>query len=260
MTRDGGLLAIEGMNMLTRRGAAVAGAGLAALAAGTAEAAGGGAATPLELKARLAKLSYRRDYDSVPNIPASPDLWDEAAIREVLAYRGNPKQVWDNQYLNSPWVHYMRNALNGQAISFGQADFLTVSMTRGDAQLALFDQAMWDKYQLAKLTGGKMAANTLIQPQGGAVEMHNFPGSSESYSALDETIPGLMKRGAVFLSCHNAIWAAAQRSMVNANPDNKSLEQVCAELTNHLLPGVILTPGALGTLPLFQQAGFHYVT
>jgi len=35
---------------------------------------------------------------------------------------------------------------------------------------------------------------------------------------------------------------------------------VAADLTNHLLPGVILTPGALGTLPLLQQAGFNYVT
>jgi hypothetical protein len=32
-----------------------------------------------------------------------------------------------------------------------------------------------------------------------------------------------------------------------------------ADLTNHLLPGVILTPGALAILPE-QQAGFHYVT
>ena len=30
-------------------------------------------------------------------------------------------------------------------------------MTRGDAQLALFNQAAWDKYGLAKLTGGKFA-------------------------------------------------------------------------------------------------------
>ena len=39
-----------------------------------------------------------------------------------------------------------------------------------------------------------------------------------------------------------------------------TIEEVAAELTNQLLPGVILTPGALGTLPLLQGAGFAYVT
>ena len=37
-------------------------------------------------------------------------------------------------------------------------------------------------------------------------------------------------------------------------------EEVAADMTNHLLPSVILTPGALATLPVLQQAGFHYVT
>jgi hypothetical protein len=32
-------------------------------------------------------------------------------------------------------------------------DFLAVSSTHGSAQLALYDQAMWEKYQLTKLAG-----------------------------------------------------------------------------------------------------------
>ena len=31
-----------------------------------------------------------------------PDLWDDAALREVIAYRGAHKQVWDNTDLASP--------------------------------------------------------------------------------------------------------------------------------------------------------------
>ena len=34
---------------------------------------------------------------------------------------------------------------------------------------------------------------------------------------------------------------------------------MAAELTNHLVEGVVLTPGMAGTLPELQQAGFHYV-
>lgn len=219
------------------------GAGIAG-AAQTAQAANGGAATLAELQSRLAKLPVRRDFKTVPLVLENRDLWDDAAIREVAAYRGGPRQVWDAKELASGWTGFMRNALNGQTLSFQNHGFLTVSMTRGDAQLALFDQVSWDKYGLAKLTGGKFAANSLIVPGKG--------------DAQDLSIPTLMKRGVIFMACHNAIWAAAGRAIAAGQPGGQ--EEVAADLTNHLLPGVILTPGALATLPLLQDAGFHYVT
>jgi len=230
--------------MFTRRGLSGLTAGIAALAAEPAVAAAGGAATIAELQTRLAKLPAKRDFKSVPLVLDTPGLWDDAAIREVAAYHGGPRQVWDNKDLASGWAGFMRNALNGQVLSFKNKDFLTVSMTRGDAQLALFDQASWDKYGLAKLTGGKFASNTFIAPGDGGVQ--------------DPSIPTLMKRGVLFMACHNAIWAAAGRAI--AGGAKGAQEEVAADLTNHLLPGVILTPGALGTLPVLQGAGFHYVT
>jgi hypothetical protein len=44
----------------------------------------------------------------------------------------------------------------------------------------------------------------------------------------------------------------------DSNPDKLTHEQLAAELTNHLLPGVVLTPGAVGTLPELQRVGFQY--
>jgi hypothetical protein len=237
--------------MFTRRAlsglTATLAAGVTAAAAEPALAATGaatGAATIAELQARLSRLNLRRDFKSVPLVLDTRDMWDDAAIREVAAYRGGPRQVWDNKDLASGWTGYMRNALNGQTLSYQNRDFLTVSMTRGDAQLALFDQAAWDKYGLAKLTGGKFAANSLIVPGKG--------------DAQDLSIPALMKRGVIFMACHNAIWAAAGRAIAASSGGDQ--EEVAADLTNHLLPSVIFTPGALATLPLLQQAGFHYVT
>jgi len=230
--------------MFTRRGLSGLTAGIAALAAGPAAAAASGAANLNELQGRLAKLPVRRDFKTVPLVLESTDTWDDAAIREVAAYRGGPRQVWDNKDLASGWTGFMRNALNGQTLSYKNRDFLTVSMTRGDAQLALFDQSSWDKYGLAKLTGGKFAGNSLIMAGAG--------------DAQDPAIPVLMKRGVIFMACHNAIWAAAGRAIAAGAKGPQ--EEVAADLTNHLLPGVILTPGALATLPLLQQAGFQYVT
>jgi hypothetical protein len=230
--------------MFTRRGLSGLTAAIAALAASPAAAAAGGAANLNELQGRLAKLPVRRDFKTVPLVLDSSDTWDDAAIREVAAYRGSPRQVWDNKDLASGWTGFMRNALNGQTLSYKNPDFLTVSMTRGDAQLALFDQSSWDKYGLAKLTGGKFAGNSLIMAGAG--------------DAQDPAIPVLMKRGVIFMACHNAIWAAAGRAIAAGAKGPQ--EEVAADLTNHLLPGVILTPGALATLPLLQQAGFQYVT
>ena len=62
----------------------------------------------------------------------------------------------------------MRNSLNTQVWSFRHPDFLAVSATHGTAGLALFGPAMWEKYQLAKLTGGKFQSNTLVSEQKGA--------------------------------------------------------------------------------------------
>jgi hypothetical protein len=42
------------------------------------------------------------------------------------------------------------------------------------------------------------------------------------------------------------------------NPDKLSHEAVAAEITNHLVAGVVLTPGAAGTLPQLQKVGFFY--
>jgi hypothetical protein len=42
------------------------------------------------------------------------------------------------------------------------------------------------------------------------------------------------------------------------NPDKLAYEALVAELTNHLIPDVVLTPGVVATLPLLQEAGFHY--
>jgi hypothetical protein len=63
------------------------------------------------------------------------------------------------------------------------------------------------------------------------------------------------------MSCHNAIWEHAGTLIkLGLNPDRLSHDALAAELTNHLLTGVVLIPGAAGTLPELQQVGFHYAT
>ena len=220
-----------------------------------------GAAHLDALQKRLAQAPRRRDFKTVPMILNHPEQWDHEALTEVLVYRPVPKQAWDGIDIGIPWLSLIRNTLNTQIWSFKHPDFLAVSVTHGTAHLALHDQAMWDKYQLTRLAGENFKTNTpIIEQKAAAADPANYEDPMGPFSGEDNSIPALMRRGVVFMSCHNAIWEeAAALIKADVNPDKLSHAALAAELTNHLVDGVVLTPGAVGTLPELQQAGFHYV-
>ena len=258
---------MKSMAMGRREALAVFGLGLAAAASvesSRAEAAAAtlpeGAKTLAELHAALEKAPRRRDFKTVPMILDKPDLWDAEALTLVLSYHGGPKQTFDNVDVAGPWLNLMRNSLNAQVFAYRHADFLVVSATHGLAHLGLFDQAMWDKYQLAKLTGGKFDRNVFIVEQKAAsVDPKDFENPEGPYSPHNNSIPALQRRGAVFMGCHNSIWEISERLIkAEVNPDKLSHEAMAAELTNHLIPGVVLTPGMVGTLPELALAGFSF--
>jgi hypothetical protein len=239
--------------------------GAAALAAGPAHAETGSSLVPQgaqalpELMERLRKAPRRRDFKTVPMILDRPELWDDAALKEVMAYRDVHKQVWDNTDIASPWMNLMRNSLNAQVFSFGHRDFLSVSGTHGSAHLALYDQDMWDKYRLAELAGGDFKTNTLTVRKAAPSELSDFQNPGSVFGPAGNTIPALQDRGVVFMACHNAIWEVTGKLLAKGvNPDRLSHEAIAAELTNHLVDGVVLTPGMVATIPELQLAGFHY--
>jgi hypothetical protein len=210
---------------------------------------------------RLAKAPRRRDFKTVPMILDTSDLWDVQALDAIIAYRGSMKQLWDNTEISGAWLNLMRNSLNVQVFSFRNPDFLEVSATHGSAQLALYDEEMWDKYQLAKIAGGNFKTNTLVEVTDvpGGIAAHEDPNSV--FGPPGNTIPALQGRGVVFLACHNAIWEHSAKLVEKGiNPDKLSHPAITAELTNHLIEGVVLTPGISGTIPKLQEAGFHYAT
>lgn len=221
-----------------------------------------GAQTLQVLSQRLAAVPRRRNFKSVPMILNAPDQWDSEALNEVLQYAGGPKQVWDNTDIASPWLNLMRNAMNAQIWSFRHPDFLAVSATHGSAHLALYDEMIWGKYGLAKLTKDKFKTNTLLAaPAGSKADPADYENTRGVFSPYDNSITVLQKRGVVFLACHNAIWEVTMGlHNKGVNPDRLSHEQMAAEFTNHLIPGAILTPGIVGTLVELQNADYHYAS
>ena len=219
-----------------------------------------GAASLRALHAKLGAAPRRRDFKTVPMILENEDYWDHEALKELMAYRGSRRQIWDNKDLAGPWLNLLRNNLNTQVYSFKHPDFLIVSATHASAHLALYDQAIWDKYQLSKLAGPTFATNTLIVETDSS-DPRNYSDPEGAFSPRHNSIPALQRRGAVFLACHNSIWEQSDALIRSgSNPDRLSHEALAAELTNHLVPDVVLTPGAVSTLLEFQQVGFQYAT
>jgi hypothetical protein len=218
-----------------------------------------GAGQLRSLMDQLAMVPRRRGFKTVPMILDTPDLWDSEALDAIIAYHGSVKQVWDNTEISGPWLNMMRNSLNAQVFSFRNEDFLEVSATHGSAQLALYDQEMWDKYQLAGMAGGNFKTNTLIEARELRADNAAHEDSNSVFGPAGNSIPVLQQRGVVFMACHNAIWEhCAMLLKKGINPDKLSHEAVAAEITNHLAAGVVLTPGAAGTLPQLQKVGFFY--
>ncbi|MCJ9427864.1 hypothetical protein K6118_02145 [Kordiimonas sp. A6E486] len=234
--------------------------GIASKAAKAGDTLPAGAKTLADFTKRLAAAPRRRDFKTVPMILDHPDQWDDAALKEVLAYKSVSKQCWDNTDIHGSWLNVMRNSLNAQVYSFGHADFLIVSATHGSANYALYDQMIWDKYSLAKMVGGKPAKNELIlDKKGASANPADYQNPAGVYSPENISIPALMRRGAVFMSCHNAVWEQARKLHAKGfNPDKLSVDEIAADLTNHLIKDVVLIPGAVATLVELENAGFRY--
>src|SRR6266436_3600064 len=148
------------------------------------------------LKKRLAQAPRRRDFKTVPMILDHQEQWDYEALTEVFSYRPAPRQAWDNTDIGGPWLNLMRNALNSQIWSFEHPDFLAVSVTHGTAQLALYDQAIWDKYQLTSLAGDEFKTNTpIVERKSAAADSVNYEDPAGPFSGEDNSIPALMRRG-----------------------------------------------------------------
>jgi hypothetical protein len=249
-------------------GFALAAAGLSARAAASPAApakpaaplALAGAHTLEALSARLAAIPRKRDYKTLPMICDHRQQWDADALDAVLLYSGGPKQAWDSTDINGPWLNVMRNSMNSEVWSFGHPDFLCVSATHSTAQFALYDDAIWEKYNLAKIAGGNATRNNFLLAAAAAEhDPKDYQNPTGAFSSHDNSVQALQRRGCVFLACHNAVWELAERLITaGVNPDKLAIDKLCAELTNHFVPGVVSTPGAVGTLVELARAGFSY--
>jgi hypothetical protein len=211
------------------------------------------------LARQLTTIPRRRNFKALPMILLRPDQWDNEALDAVIAYDG-PRQVFDTTHLAGGWINQIRNSLYAQVFSLQQANFLITAAPHGGAALALFNAQAWNKYRLAEQTSGAFKSNSFLNDPEFPEPGLNDPESPRGlYSDAGNFVPTLQKRGVVFLGCHNAIWELAGTLIKGGiNPERASQEEIAADLTNNLAPGVIATPGNEAIIGKLQETGFVY--
>jgi intracellular sulfur oxidation DsrE/DsrF family protein len=208
-----------------------------------------------ELTRKLAAAPRRRGFANVPFIVDRLDLWDHEAAAALLTYSGEPRQVWENSEIGAAWLNLMREAVNGQVFSHKHRDFLAVSATHGSAHLALFNQNMWDKYAFAERTNGAVTRNVFVAEKEGVSSSDERQNTQGFYGFGNNNIVSLQRRGMVFLACHDSIHAIARGLLPKAGTD---ADVIAADLTNNLVPEVVLVPSVVAFLAELQKAGYSY--
>jgi hypothetical protein len=98
-----------------------------------------------------------------------------------------------------------------------------------------------------------------VVPAAASQDPADIQSTDGAFSPKGNNIAVLQHRGVVFLACHNAIWELANRLVTTGqNPDNLSVDALAAELTNHLIPYAVVTPGVVPTMVNLVRAGFIY--
>jgi intracellular sulfur oxidation DsrE/DsrF family protein len=211
-----------------------------------------------DLSAKLAQAPRRRDFTSVPFMADRKDLWDHEASAVLLGYDGGPRQVWEASEISAAWLNLIRESINGQVFAHDNPDFLAVAAVHGTAHHVLFSQAMWDKYDLAQMAGAKTKRNDFIVEKTGATEKDDHQDVNGFYGPTNNNIVSLQKRGAVFVACHDSIHAIARGIASRESNSGLPADAVAADLTNNLVPGVVLVPSVVAYLAELQDARFTY--
>jgi hypothetical protein len=211
-----------------------------------------------ELTQHLAVAPRRRAFKTVPFLVTSLNDWDHEAAAAVLAYRNRSLQVWECTDIAAPWLGLMREAINGQVFALHNHGFLAVAAVHGIAHLALFDDAVWDKYNLAAVSEGKAKKNTFVVPKSGTAPSDDLQDVNGYYGPENNNIRTLQERGAVFIACHDSIHAIARMLRQRTGASGPSADVIAADLTNHLIPDAILVPSVVAFLVELQRVGFTY--
>lgn len=196
--------------------------------------------------------------------------WNAAAFNQLLRARKTIKQLFDMKDPDGEMlVVHVHNAMTGLERGFGipSEKILVVAALRAKANLLLFDDYAWRKYQLGVAykvkdpkTGKPAERNifyrsTMASDGKYASDDPNDPRSIES----DSSIQAIQRRGVQMLCCHMATEGIASYAVKRLKL-KVSQETVAQDFLAHLIPGVLVVPSMVSAIPMLETHGrFAYL-
>ena len=188
-------------------------------------------------------------------MPAAPTTWDDTWFGRLTAKH---KAVFDSPQIEDGLVlanatGYIRGMED--AIHAAENDVQTVVVIRHVAVVMLFNDAMWEKYELGRLRNVKDSRTdkwaTKNQWLGSST-----PRQAGTADPIQSNLSWLSSRGHFILGCD---LATRNLSGTLSREDKGDARTIYAELTANMVPGVILQPTGVYACLRAQEAGCTYI-
>lgn len=160
--------------------------------------------------------------------------------------------------LASLYIH-VQNVLNADEFSmgWGKGNVASGAVLYGPSIILALNDAMWAKYHLGEGFGmkdaaGKPETKNVYYPAQTSMSFDGDPGAGGNIYQ-DWSAEACLKRGAVFMVCHNALTAFAGMTAMGMGLDPGA---TVAEWKANLLPGFMIVPAGVGALHVAQEQGW----
>jgi intracellular sulfur oxidation DsrE/DsrF family protein len=175
------------------------------------------------------------------------------------------KQLFTSPRANDGAIFaYMRNSLNGYQFGWGEGPgtLHAAAVLNGNGVAQGVNDAMWARYRLAQLlanagdpvkTAGADRGNPWLHPAA------SYPRNDTDLGApynQDASIETLLRRGATFFVCDNALRGLAMKAVAAGFAGTSDAAALHAELRRNLIPGGLLVPAGVTTIDALQQEHF----
>jgi hypothetical protein len=200
--------------------------------------------------AGIAPIAAAMTGDAAHRAPTSPEFDDTWTVRvRAAAHRAvfDSPDVADGDALGHA-AAFMDNYHD----MFGttDADTVPVIVMRHQGTVLAMGDALWEKYELGTRTKLKDPATGEVARRNPFVNV----GRDDKHAVIEptSTLPALRARGAVLLACNRALMHFAAQKAREMKLD---VNDVKAEFSAGLVPGVILQPSGIYALVRAQEAG-----
>ncbi|HEY5090801.1 MAG TPA: hypothetical protein VIK30_12570 [Polyangia bacterium] len=173
------------------------------------------------------------------------------------------KQLFTSPRANNGAIFaYMRNSLNGYQFGWneGPGTLHVAGVLNGLGVAQGVDDEMWSRYGLAAVltrNGDSVkspAADRLNPWLHPAAQYPRDDADPNGPFNQDASIGTLLRRGATFYVCNNALRSLAAKIVEGGA--GKDVESVHADLRRNLIPGALLVPAGVTTVDALQQEHF----